>query len=358
MTPQRVAAQCLVLLCAIFSIDASAGPAGRVERIVVHGTSLEGNLSRDSADRQVSVYLPPGYDEHPERHYPVVYVLHGYGSSDEYWFDSDAEHFVNLPEEVDSAIASGARPMILVMPNAHTRYLGSMYASSVTTGDWEAFVARELVAHIDSRYRTLPRSRGRGLAGHSMGGYGTLRIAMKHPGVFSSIYAMNPCCLAADRDRGAEVAARAAEVDTDADIRDAGFAVQTTLAMAAAWSPDPAGPPRFLDLPYENGAYRPDVAAAWAANAPLAMIHQYVPALRGYQGIALDAGEDDLENIDGTVREFSRLLDDYGITHSVTIYDGDHVSGVARRLREHVVPFFAGHLSDERRGMADESSED
>jgi hypothetical protein len=78
------------------------------------------------------------------------------------------------------------------------------------------------------------------------------------------------------------------------------------------------------------------------------MIHQYVPALKRYQGIVMDAGEHDLENIDGTVRELSRILDDYGIAHSMTIYDGDHVNGVTRRLREHVVPFFARHLCSER----------
>jgi S-formylglutathione hydrolase FrmB len=75
------------------------------------------------------------------------------------------------------------------MPNAYTRYQGSMYSSSLTTGDWENFIARELVAYIDSHYRTIPNRMSRGLAGHSMGGYGTRRIGMKHPDVFSSIYA-------------------------------------------------------------------------------------------------------------------------------------------------------------------------
>src|SRR5437868_1025192 len=71
--------------------------------------------------------------------------------------------------------------MIVVMPNAYTRYQGSMHSSSVVTGDWEAYIAKGLVAYIESHYRTLPNLASRGLAGHSMGGYGIMRIGMKYP---------------------------------------------------------------------------------------------------------------------------------------------------------------------------------
>ena len=101
------------------------------------------------------------------------------------------QHFIDVPAVADRAFAAGVREMIIVMPNAYTRYQGSMYSSSLTTGDWENFIARELVAYIDSHYRTISNRMSRGLAGHSMGGYGTLRIGMKHPDVFSSIYALS-----------------------------------------------------------------------------------------------------------------------------------------------------------------------
>ncbi len=82
-------------------------------------------------------------------------------------------------------------------PDAFTIYNGSMYSSSPTTGDWETFIAQDLVAWVDGHYRTIPDRMSRGLAGHSMGGYGTMRIGMKHPEVFSSLYAMSSCCLTA-----------------------------------------------------------------------------------------------------------------------------------------------------------------
>ena len=114
---------------------------------------------------------------------------------------------------MDIALARGvAKDMILVMPNAYTRYFGSMYSSGATTGNWEAFVADELVAYVDAHYRTLADARSRGLAGHSMGGYGTVRIGMKRPDVFSAIYAMSSCCLSPVRVPDAEQGRRAERV--------------------------------------------------------------------------------------------------------------------------------------------------
>src|ERR1051326_2745356 len=162
----------------------SSAKAGTVEHIQVHGKSLEGNLEGDSPDRDVFVYLPPSYQSEKNRRYPVVYLLHGYGLTGERWVS-----FIHLPDLADKDAAERtAREMILVSPDAHTIYDGSMYSSSPTTGDWEAYLSQDLVAYIDSHYRTIADRMSRGLAGHSMGGYGTIRVGMKHPEVFSSLY--------------------------------------------------------------------------------------------------------------------------------------------------------------------------
>ena len=86
--------------------------------------------------------------------------------------------------------------MIVVLHDSKTVHNGSMYSSSVTTGDFENFIAGDVVKHIDAHYRTIPQRASRGLAGHSMGGYGATRIGMKHSDVFGSVYIMSPCCLA------------------------------------------------------------------------------------------------------------------------------------------------------------------
>ena len=316
---------------------------GRYERITVHGKSLEGNLEGDTPDRKVSVYLPPDYDRSPRKRYPVLYLLHGYTDSDSRWFGLDGKHFVHVPTAVDKAWAAGAAAMIIVMPDAYTRYQGSMYSSSVTTGDWETFVTQDLVTYIDTHYRSLAKRDSRGLAGHSMGGYGTLRLGMKYPQVFSSLYAMSPCCLGANLSPSPEQAAQAAAVQSDADFTKASFGLKAMIASAAAWSPNPGKPPQFFDLPMVDGKVQPDVVAAWVANSPLALVHQYIPALRRYQAIAFDAGDRDV-GIAATVRTLDQILGDYGVAHTASIYDGDHVSAIEQRLETQVMPFFTRHL--------------
>src|SRR5580698_1519803 len=111
------------LLCA----ETKPQPKGTVQRIKVHGKSLEGNLEGDSPDRDVTIYLPPSYAADRARRYPVLYVLHGYGGS-------DVKSSFNLPTPIEKALAAGeAKEMIVVMPSAYTVYQGSMYSNSVAT---------------------------------------------------------------------------------------------------------------------------------------------------------------------------------------------------------------------------------
>src|SRR5205823_3678011 len=138
------------------------------------------------------VFLPPSYDKEPKRRYPVIYALHGYSIGAEQWSKE-----IHVPQTIEGAFAQGTHEVIVVLPDSKTIHNGSMYSSSVTTGDFERFIAQDVVAYIDGHYRTLPNRASRGLAGHSMGGYGATRIGMKHPEVFGSVYIMSPCCLAA-----------------------------------------------------------------------------------------------------------------------------------------------------------------
>jgi S-formylglutathione hydrolase len=322
----------------------SEAPAnkGMVERVKVHGKSLEGNLEGDSPDRDVSIYLPPGYKSDRHRRYPVVYMLHGFTGNDDRYFGR-SKGIVNLPEVIDRALASGpSRPMIVVMPNAFTAFQGSFYSSSVTTGDWETFVAVDLVSYIDAHYRTIPDRMSRGLAGHSMGGYGTVRIGMKRPDVFSIIYALSPCCMKLDFNP--QILAQAEKIQSMSEIAQADFPTKAALANGASWSPNPKKPPFFLDLPSENGQLQPAVMAKWDANAPLAMVDQYIPSLKKLHAIAFDAGDKD-SNIANNIRTFDQILTSYAIAHIFEIYPGDHNSGIADRLEKKALPFFTNNLS-------------
>jgi enterochelin esterase-like enzyme len=311
-----------------------------VERIKVHGTALEGNLEGDAADRDVIVFLPPSYAVEKHRRYPVVYALHGYSIGAEQW-----THEIHVPQTIEGAFAQGAGEMIVVLPDSKTMHNGSMYSSSITTGDFERFISHDLVAYIDAHYRTIPRRESRGLAGHSMGGYGATRIGMKHADIFGSLYIMSPCCLV-PRPAGPpnpELEKRLESVKTEADSAKLSFFERVQLASAAAWSPDPKNPPLFLDLPVKDGAPQPDVLAKWAANAPLYFIDQYSGNLKQYRAIAIDVGDQDGLRAD-TVR-LHDALDKYGIPNGFEVYSGTHTSAVADRFQNHVMPFFSKNLA-------------
>ena len=226
------------------------------ERIKVHGASLEGNLEGDSPDREVIVYLPPNYGASPGRRYPVLYALHGYSISNEKWTTE-----IRTPQTIEGAFAMGTPEMIVVLPNAQTKHNGSMYSNSATTGNWEDYMAHDLVAYVDAHYRTIPNRLSRGIAGHSMGGYGTVRIAMRHPDVYSAFYAMSPCCMSARGAPPAEVAKKIEAAAQSGTSEGLDFMTRATLASAAAWSPNPKAPPSYVDLPTKDGVAQPSVLA-------------------------------------------------------------------------------------------------
>jgi S-formylglutathione hydrolase FrmB len=323
-------------------VVAGARPAV-VEHIKVHGRALEGNLEGDAVDRDVLVFLPPGYRQQPARRYPVVYALHGYSIGADQWSQE-----IHVPQTIEGAFARGAREMIVVLPDSKTVHNGSMYSSSVTTGDFETFIARDLVAYVDAHYRTLATRDSRGLVGHSMGGYGATRIGMKHADVFGGLYIMSPCCLSPRVGGGAGRGSPAndealAAVKTAADSAKLPFGLRAQLASAAAWSPNPKNPPLYLDLPV--GDQQQAVLARWAANAPLAFLDQYVQNLRQYRAIAIDVGDQDGLRVDAG--KLHDALTNYGIANDFEIYPGTHTSDVAVRFQEHVLPFFSRTLSFE-----------
>ena len=320
---------------------------GTKERIKVNSQALKGNLIKDPAERDVTVYLPPTYQTQPNKRFPVLYMLHGFTDNDSQWFGWE-NHWINLHEVLDVALEEGqSKEMIVVMPNAYNRFKGSMYSSSPTIGDWETFVSKELVEYIDSHYRTLADVASRGLAGHSMGGYGTIRLGMKYPEVWSAIYLLSPCCMEGLSMGRNEEFMKSVESITELDqLKTAGFGQIATFASAAAWAPNPKNPPFYLDLPFENGEARPEIAAKLTANRTLYMIDQYIHNLQKLNAIGMDAGTED-RGISASTKKLHELLDAYGVSHMYESYEGDHLNRIAKRIRTKALPFFSEHLAFE-----------
>jgi enterochelin esterase-like enzyme len=320
-----------------------------VEHIKIHGAVLEGNLEGDAVDRDVIVFLPPSYAKEKLRHYPVVYALHGYSIGAVQWSGE-----IHVPQTIEGAFAQDAKEMIVVLPDSKTIYNGSMYSSSATTGDFENFIARDVVAYIDAHYRTIPERTSRGLVGHSMGGYGASRIGMKHSDVFGALYIMSPCCMSPMTGGGFgppekmkemaienEKKIASAKSPADAAALLPGFG-SAQLATAAAWAPNPKNPPLYLDLPTKDGVPVPEIQAKYAANAPLAFVDQYIGNLKQYRAISMDVGDQDGLRVDAG--KLHAIFDSYGIANSFEIYPGTHTSAVADRFQNHVLPFFSKNL--------------
>lgn len=313
----------------------AAVPAGaRTDRIKVHGASLEGNLEGNSPDRDVLVFLPPSYDSSPAKRYPVVYFLHGYSVGAEAY-----DGLAKFQEAVDQAAAAG-NELIMVVPDVNTRFKGAMFSPSVTTGDFVRFTAVDLVSHIDGAYRTLARTESRGLSGHSMGGYGTFRVAMAYPGVFSSIYTMAPCCLQPSNIT-AEQLQSVSELTPEKIAGAAGMALAGP-AQLSAWAPDPQNPPFYVSTALKDGKVDPLLTARLAANSPLVLLPQYVTALKSLEAIAIDVGDKDFLLQDDTMMH--EELTRFGIAHDWEVFDGDHGNRVNARIRSDLLPFFGQHL--------------
>ncbi len=324
------------------SPDPVAGAAATtVEEIAVHSPAIEGNLMGESADRQVMVVLPPSYESEPDRRYPVVYALHGFSISAPQWMLE-----IHAPQTIEGAFALGTPEMIVVFPTSKNAYFGSLYASSKTTGNFEAFIFEDLVAYIDAHYRTLPTRESRGLVGHSMGGYGALRIGLKHADVFGALYVMSGGGggITSVIDLSDEDVATIEAMSGPGDAVDMPiFPYLATLAKAAAFSPNPQNPPLYLDLPYKNGVLDETIVEKWHANAPRVFIDQYIDQLERYSAIQLDVGNKDNGNLEG-MSVIDGVLTGYGIPHVFEVYEGTHTSNVAFRIQDHVMPFFGKNL--------------
>jgi enterochelin esterase-like enzyme len=335
----------LIIAAAVVSTSAQNGAIVNDE---IHAAALEGNLVGDSPKRSVLVYLPPDYERQKKMRYPVIYLLHGFSRKGNLtWIESK---YINV-EIINRLIAEKKiSPMIIVMPDGKNRYGGSMYTNSITTGNWEAYIVRDLVAYIDKKYRTLPNAESRGIAGHSMGGYGAIKLAMKNPDVFAAFYGTSSCCLNIfpGKNPTSKQMEEAAALKSFEEAEKAPFGVQVTFAYAASFSPNPEKPPFFSDYPMSIGSGDADAAAEyaqarWLANIPTYMVDQYLTNLRQLHAIAFDAGTKE-PAIQTSSRRFSEILKRNKIKHTFEVFEGGHVDKVAERIETRILRFFSQEL--------------
>jgi S-formylglutathione hydrolase len=272
----------------------------------VFSPALEGNPLGDDPVRDVTVYLPSGYYGSAAR-FPVVFLLHAYSERHRMYHD-----FVLRFDELVQA--GQLPPVILVMPDANNALGGSWYTNSSKTGNWEDFIAEDLVAYTDSTYRTIARSDSRGIAGQSMGGFGAMRVAIRRPDVFGATYAID------------------GPMSSSGDVM-----LQGSGDIGGSYA-------AALEYPQRDEKL---------AAAPLGLLSGLPDNVAALRGIGLVVGA-----LDGAIetngRAFSEALSEMGIEHDFQVHDGGHSDHFEANLEERALPFLAQTLAIQVQAAATE----
>ncbi len=325
--------------CAAIQLLAPAASA-RVVRTTFLAESLVSNRAGESASRSVTVILPPGYDEAPSARYPAVYLLHAWGVGPESWLGQGYEG-LDVSVALRTAIEAGRiGPMILVLPDARTKLGGSWYVNSVTGGAWEDFVARDVVAHVDATYRTIPERGSRAIGGQSMGGYGALRIAMDYPDTFGSVAGISAPNLVEPNPFGEDAARAAVELEGGLSANPSPLA-RVLWSKAVAFSPMPGRAPFQAELPWSivEGKLVQNQAVwdRWLQSALVRSVPRRAADLKRLR-IELDVGDQD--PLLPESRSLVLALGAAEVDHAFYVFPGDHVRGVRARFESGVLEFF------------------
>jgi S-formylglutathione hydrolase FrmB len=211
--------------------------------------ALEGNYMGNLTDREFFVYLPSGY-ETSDKHYPVVYVLHGATVGNDWLIPPVRKAMTSLHKQGE------VNEMIFVFPDGTNKFIGSLWMSSPANGDFETYITKELVDKVDSTYRTIPNRNSRAIIGCSMGGMGSLHLALKYPKIYGVAVPMNGLQMYQpfiDEEWQAGLSKFSGDYNDWSTLAWSGIEWMSSLAMIA--SPNPNKPPFYFDMPYkkENG---------------------------------------------------------------------------------------------------------
>ena len=312
--------------------------AGRVEDHVFYAASLAGNPLGDPVQRPLRVYLPPGYDEDPERRYPSVYVLQGY-SGHLGMADNRSAFRLTFLEMADDLFAGGGAPgCIVVFVDAWTAYGGSQFVDSPGTGRYHSYLCDDVVPFVDASFRTRAGAAHRGLHGKSSGGFGALITPMLRPDVFGGLAshagdALYEFCyipefakaVRALRDYDGSIQAWWEDFrGRVAFTKPADDTLLMMLGVSACFSADPDGTP-VLPFDPRNGRLRDEVWERWLAWDPVRMVPRYAAALRGLRAIWIDGGRSDEWFLEIGAQAVRDALADAGVGDvHFELFDGGH----------------------------------
>jgi S-formylglutathione hydrolase FrmB len=303
----------------------------------VESRALVGNPLGDPTTRQITIWLPPSYDRAPERRYPVIVWLAGYGGTGQMLF-SGSPWQPGLGTRLDRLVASGRMgEAIVVAPDCFTRWGGAQYLDSPAIGRYETHLLHEVLPAVDTRCRTIATREARAIGGKSSGGFGALALAMRYPDLFAAVashagdmyfeLSVLPDLATAARTlrRRGGLDGFLAHFEAHEPKSGEDFTTMMVLALCGAYSPDPDRP-HGVALPFDVDTGEIDWAIwrRWKAWDPVQMARDRAEALRGMKLIFVDAGTRDEHNLDLGARIFVRRLRALGIACEHEEFDDGH----------------------------------
>lgn len=287
-------------------------------------------------DRSIGIYLPEGYDPAGEVRYPVVYFLHGaLNGYSGYWTN------FQMKNSLDNLIGSGQiEPVIVVTPDGLIGpYAGSYWTNSELYGAFEDFVLQDVVTYMDSNYRTLPTRVFRSIQGLSMGGYGAMKIGLKHPEVFRALASHSgPNELLVDLEHRRPLMLAEYESGPPYTFHpDSGTFSLLLFTQSGAYSPNMENPPWFVNLPLDEwGEIIPSVMDRWQLNNPAHLASQ-LPAPpwdpESDLDIFFDCGTLDQNQLYPGNYALAESLNALGIDHTFQSFVGGHCDLFTLRFR-------------------------
>lgn len=322
--------------------------------ITIAAPSLENNVIGESTQRNLYIYLPANYSS-SSTPLPVIYYLPGFSVTGILDIISPAA----FQQKVN-----GLNPSILVVVSGVNRFGGSFFTNSPVTGNWADFVAKDVVDYVDNNYRTIVHKSARGIAGHSMGGFGALDLAMKNPGIFGSVFSLAPGLVGADGIDSTQMFYYNYHIrdflSSTASINS--LSAQDALAVlsrnvnnfdiAYGMAFAPKSTPPYFEYPYTlsgGSLVRNDaIFVKWESGFGnvRAEVANFKSNLLALNGIGLDcATNDEYYWIVQGCDFYDAELSANGIPHSYTTHQGRHQGLLPSRILDVMLPFFSQRLA-------------
>jgi S-formylglutathione hydrolase FrmB len=320
---------------------------GRVQVEVLSSVVLKDNPLGDSRRREIPVYLPPSLAQGAKRRYPVIYYLPGFTAGGltilgrKLWQENILERYDRLIEE------KKAKEAIVVIPDCVTAYGGSQYMNSAATGRYEDHIVSEIVPYVDDKFPTARSAGGRALIGKSSGGFGSLHLGMRHPGLFGHVashsgdmlfelcYPRDFCKLVTELHKhGGTVEGWLKAFRASREKEGFSHEAINAVAMASCYSPNAKSKHGF-DLPFDlrTAETLPSVWKAWKAVDPVEACSSYKGNLKKLKTLFIDAGRRDEFFLHLGARKLSDRLKKLGVAHIHEEHEKGHFDMAQRYER-------------------------